>query len=475
MDLQDTWQRLVSLVAEQICEKQLMFLTDESHWRIAVCGRQCGKNWTVCRLMLLTAMEHDNANIIYVNSTFAEARRIMWSDEIDGIPAVARDLGLKFTANEARLELMFPNGSLITLLGADRGAWEKLRGSKLNLLVVDEMQKMDDEGLKRAIEQIIPAALVARKGSFVGIGTPEEFCAGILHSICEDNLYPQFKTHHWTAEDLRDKRSDIWDGLLRWKSESGMSDDDPRWLREGRGLWVRQDDRMMLPLADHNIWDGDYPAMIPSKDGTLVRRAQEMQHFGGLDLGWTDGLALGVYSLSREEGVLREVYSFKQTQLDTDQLVSVVAEAMAKYRIKVIFSDNNEQRTTDLLRRKGVPLVLESKQDKVMWIRDIQAKARVGRVQILRGSLLHDELKTLTPDPKQLKRRRLEARPGAEDHCWDTLRYAYRGAFPEGISAPEAPMSDSDMNKQRADETRRAALAPDPSRRTKHEQGHRYR
>lgn len=237
---------------------------------------------------MLTAVERPAANVIYLNQTFAEARCIMWADELDGVPAVLRSLGLErgrdYRLNESRLEVSFANGSTVTLLGADRGGWEKLRGSKLDLLVVDEMQKAEDDGLRNAIDQVLPACLVARRGRFVGIGTPDEFCVGVFHDACVGSAYPQFAVHSWSAED-NDRRPDIWEGLLAWKAEAGLDDDDPRWLREGRGRWVRDDQRLMLPLHDASLWDGVYPDLVPSVGGALVPRTRPMEHYADLDFG----------------------------------------------------------------------------------------------------------------------------------------------------------------------------------------------
>lgn len=427
-----------------------------------MCGRQAGKNFTVVRLMLLTALTRPNAEVIYVNATFGEARRIMWADERDGVPAVCRDLGLLEAGvrlNETRLELSFPNGSKVTLLGADRGAWEKLRGSKLDLLVCDEMQKAEDGGMRRALDQIVPACLVARRGRFVGIGTPDEFCAGMLHDICEGGGYPQFRVHHWDAS--QNTRNTVpWEGLLRWKAEAELADDDARWLREGKGLWVRDEDTLMLPLTDRGLWDGDYPALISSLSGVPVPRRLPLEHHAGLDFGFTDSAALVVGSISREEGVLREVSSWKRSGLDTEQLAAVVRAAVDRYGIRRIYADSADPKTiADFQRKFRLPVVGAEKHAKVTWIQDMRAKARLGRYQVLRGSPLHEELKVLRPDPAQLRRKRLESPPGSEDHCWDASRYLYRGVFSEFIRAPEDPMTPDEREAAEAARRKDEALS----------------
>lgn len=452
---------IVGDIRESMFDEQLGLIDETGTWSVAVCGRQAGKNFTVVRLMLLTALTRPNAEVIYVNATFAEARRIMWADEIDGVPAVARGLGLLAAGvrlNETRLELAFPNGSKVTLLGADRGAWEKLRGSKLDLLVCDEMQKMNDAGLRRALDLVVPATLVSRRGRFVGIGTPDEFCAGLLHDICCGGTHPHFRLHHWDASD-NTKNQVPWEGLLLWKAEALLADDDPRWLREGRGLWVADDQSRMLPLPDAALWDGNYPLLIPAVDGTLVERSRPFEHYAGLDFGFTDSAALVVGSISREEGILREVLSWKSPSLDTDGLADALKPILAKFNVRRIYGDSARPDTIQTLARKyGLPVVGAEKHDKVTWINDMRAKARVGRFQVLRDSALHTELRTLAPDPSKLRKGMLESPPGAEDHCWDASRYLYRGVFSESFRTPAPPSTPESIEADRRQAARDEAM-----------------
>ncbi len=57
------------------------------------------------------------------------------------------------------------------------------------------------------------------------------------------------------------------------------------------------------------------------------------------------------------------------------------------------------------------------------------------------------DLKTLVPDPAKLRLKKLEALPGAEDHCWDACRYLYRGVFSEFVRSPEPPMTEQERRE----------------------------
>lgn len=452
----DDWASLVESVTAdvrgQLFDEQLALLDDPATWIAASCGRQAGKNFTVARLLVLVALERTGASCVYVNATYAEARRIMWADAFDGIPAVLRALGLvrnrDYWLNETRLEVTFANDGRIELMGADRGAWEKLRGNKIDLIAVDECQKLEDDGFRNALDKVLPDTLVSRKGRCVLIGTPDEFCVGEFHDICTRASHPEFSVHHWDASQ-NDRRPDIWNEMLRWKSERGLADDDPVWQREKLGLWVRQDDSLMLPLTELGLWSGKYPELIPSKGGVLVRRSRPMEHYMGLDFGWTDSAAIVVGSISREEGILREVHSWKSPGLDTDGLANVIKAVYTKYGVRRIYADAADPKTiADLSRKWKLPVVAVEKHNKATWIRHMQAKARLGQFQVLRDSELHEELKTLSPDQTKLRQKKLESPPGAEDHCWDAGRYLFRGVYEsEVIHAPQAPQSDMERRE----------------------------
>ena len=452
------WTRLVADVRNSIeqalAPPQLSLLNDPADWALAYCARQCGKSYVVARLMVLTAIERPQAVVTYVHQTYAEARNIMWTDPTDGLPAVCRALGIPCDPNQSRLELEFPNGSVIRLMGADRGAWDKLRGQKLDLLVLDEMQKAEDDGLTRALRQVVPDCLAARRGKFRGIGTPDEFCVGTMHDLCVTPV-PPWSVAHWTAEDLKDLTS-VWAEQLRWKSEHGIADDDPVWLREKRGLWVRQDDRLMLPLTESGLWDGDYPELIPASDGTSVKRTRPFEHHAGLDFGFTDSAALCVCSYSREEGVVREVHSWKSPALDTDALAQVVKAAVDRWHISYVWADSADPKTIeDLANKWRLPVRAIAKGNKTTWIRDMQAKVRTGRLQILRDSVLHTECRVLVPDPTLFVRKKLEPVPGSEDHAFDAMRYAYRGLMSsDGIRPPEPPLTPQQRDQERHDRER---------------------
>lgn len=466
-----------------MCRAQVDFIIDSSRWSIACNSKQSGKNYSVTRLMFLVALDRPKANVIYVNATYNEAWGVMWNDGVDGLKAVAHALGVRCVANESRMMLTLSNGSTIRLMGADKGAWEKILGQKIDLLVADEMQKMDDEGLTKAIRQVLPDRFAARHGMFRGIGTPNEFCVGVLHEISTHardpetglKIWPEFTVHHWTAQDLKDI-TPVWYDNLRWKESVGMSDDDPIWLRDKLGLWVPQDSSLVLPLGTDPFWAGPaldggvgYPAMIPSLTGTPVKRSEQPIVTAGLDFGFTDSAAVFVGSVSREEGVGRELHSWKEPGLNTRQLAAKLRELKDRFGIRTFYADDAAAQTIEDLRTDyHLPVVPADKmktgesggQNKEYWIMKMRAAYRDGQLKLIESGPLHVELRTLAPDPDEWRKKRITPRAGQEDHCYDAHRYWFRGTWSEHVRQPAPPMTEMERELAMTERHRKTVQRP---------------
>jgi phage terminase large subunit len=128
-----------------------------------VCHRRFGK--TVCminhliRSALMSKLK--NPRFAYIAPTFKQAKSIAW-DYMKQF--TAKIPNTKFNETELRVDL--PNGSRITLLGAENS--DGLRGIYLDGCVIDEYANIDG----KLFAEIIRPALSDRKGYCVFIGTP---------------------------------------------------------------------------------------------------------------------------------------------------------------------------------------------------------------------------------------------------------------------------------------------------------------
>lgn len=519
----EPWTDLVARVKAQVRAElapvQLAFLDDPCVWRTVCAARQSGKSFVGGRLMVLTALAAPDRIVVYVSDTWKNARKAMWDDQVDGLPAVLQHLGLidwetarrsadpdawHYTVNLSALTVTFRNGSWIELASAERDGWAQFRGRKLDLLVADEMQRQHQETLRNAIRNDLPDCFEVRGGSFVGLGTVGPALTGVWYELNERT--PAGWTHHtWTAEDLQGL-TDVWQGQLRTAKAFGIDvDTDPTFLRERRARWVADEEGLLHRVPAAALWDGvTYPATVRTRclehghmrgrcvcDLPYVPRTQEVQAFAGLDLGGGTGrdahdgdpCAICVLTVSREEGVVRETWSEERYVGDTDSLVTWLRELRDRLGIKRFYVDGAWKMTvTDLARLYGLPVAVADKGprgdfDEDVWVMERRTALQQGTMLVRQGGVLEAQLASVLRDPEEALRGHVRVRSGQDDHVVDSWRYAFRMIRTNHVPAPEAPIGQEDAAIRNAAEARAEALSTSVGRRnrlTQRSLTHRY-
>ncbi len=145
---------------QKILHKQM----PKSRFNVVVAHRRSGK--TVCTInhMIREALTNPlpNPRYAFISPTFKQGKSTAW----DYIKNFAKNIPyVKF--NESELRCDFPNGSRITILGAEND--QALRGIFLDGCVMDETQNISPT----LFPEIIRPALADRKGWCIFIGTPK--------------------------------------------------------------------------------------------------------------------------------------------------------------------------------------------------------------------------------------------------------------------------------------------------------------
>lgn len=463
--------RIRALIEAELAAPQLRLFRDPASRLLACCGRRVGKNYTVSRLLIDTALGGPARRCFYVNGTRAEAVELMWDHPTNGVPAVLRHLGVRHVEHKSELKVTLDNGSAIRLLGADRDGFNRLLGTGPHLVVLDECQKT--EGLRNAIEDVISFACADNRGRIVMIGVPNEYCHGYFHA-CATGGVMGWSVHNWDASQ-NELRPDIWERMLSDKALAGLADDDPTWLRNGRGLWIRSTRVMFLDVDGLGcLWDGTLPSTVPSRGGVPVPRSPdtrdgEMRFFAGVDTGTSpDPWAMTVGSWSREENVLREVHSEAHNELNTGQQAARMRWAMEVHGVRRFFVDagaQGRQIAKDYVELHGLPVEAADKHDKATWQDQLIDDARAGRALVLRGSELHRECSALVYDQEAWDGGVRQTAPGLRDDLYHSWLYLYRGVRTSVDHTPEAPMTDAERDLQRALDLRTEALSGRTGRR----------
>ena len=165
-------------------------LGDNERFQVIAAGRRCGKTEYAAYRLIYAALTSQRGETWYVGPTQGQARDNIW----DKIQDLARPVIKSSHINNMQITLV--NGKKISLKGSDRP--DTLRGSFLNLLVLDEFADMKPE----TWEEILRPALSDLKAPAVFIGTPKgrnHFFE--MYKYAELSGDPQWKAYHFTTYD----------------------------------------------------------------------------------------------------------------------------------------------------------------------------------------------------------------------------------------------------------------------------------
>ena len=131
-------------------------------WNVVVAHRRCGKSTAALNHLQRDAIQTTRSRYAYIAPTYKQAKNIAW----DIIKHYAQPIpNIEF--NEAELTVKYPNGSRLTLYGADNP--DSLRGIGLWGVVFDEYSQQPSN----IFTEIIRPALADHEGYAIWIGTPK--------------------------------------------------------------------------------------------------------------------------------------------------------------------------------------------------------------------------------------------------------------------------------------------------------------
>jgi hypothetical protein len=131
-------------------------------WIVLVLHRRAGKTTAVLNHLQRDAILTSSARFAFIAPTYKQAKNIAW----DLLKHYARPIpGIQF--NEAELTAIYPNGSKLTLYGADNP--DSLRGIALWGVGFDEYSQQPSN----IFTEIIRPALADHEGYAIWIGTPK--------------------------------------------------------------------------------------------------------------------------------------------------------------------------------------------------------------------------------------------------------------------------------------------------------------
>lgn len=291
--------------------KQRDFFMSPSRRRVAFCTRRAGKTIGIALWFLVSMLENPTSLHLYLAQTSGAAKLYLWPE----LKRLIDEHALPFKTNETDLTIQHKRGlGMLILKGADKeDEIEKLRGPKWLKVALDEAATFGAY-MENLITEVLGAALRDQMGHLIMAGTAGKIKAGIFYEAChglrkrKSDGQPVYELHQWSLQDNPFLPDDAKNEDLIIDDEGFSGVDDPRFLREFRGVWaVGESERMFAGFtAEKNTYDAPLPL------------EHDWRYLLGCDFGWNDESAMAViaYAPTCATIYVEEVWGAKRQYTD---------------------------------------------------------------------------------------------------------------------------------------------------------------
>lgn len=400
---------------------QLAFVRDPASKKVAITSRRAGKSQAAAHTLIECCHNNPDSTAVYFGLTRTSARDILWK--------VIEDLNYRHNLQaEPRLvdlHWVFPNGSKIVFVGADKHREiDKVRGQGFRMAVIDEAGHFGSHLNTLAQDVLLPALGDYEDSQLILIGTPGPIPDGLFYEITEGKKVG-WSVHHWTVLDNRyyprwankpswRERAELYLELV--KEENGWTDSTGIYLREYKGIWSSDcTDRVTKFDYGKNTFDE-------------LPKEQEYNFIIGVDFGIVDATAITIGAYSPNDPCLYIVDSFKQNQLPPEEVAKKVKAYWDLYAPVACVADSGgigKAFLSQIQSMYSLPIRPAAKNDKIGFIELMNDDFVRGHIKVQRvqGDLIKELINLTWKDPK---RRILQDK--AEDHGFDSLLYLWREA-----------------------------------------------
>lgn len=407
----------IAALRASLFPEQLAFIDDPSRLKAALCTRRAGKSYADGVYLVTEALKTPGCTCLYISATKEQAKRIMFRNVFKRLNKKF-SLGLKF--NHTTLEVIFPNGSVIYLMGMDSSPDEmdKAFGQFYKLVVIDEaaMFKQDQEKL---VTEILEPATADQDGTIVMTGMPVNRTDTYFFQITyKPGSIPGWSVHRWSWA----QNPHICVNMKKLV--------DRKILQNPRVVETAPFKRMYL-----GEWVVDLGARVYKfqEDRNKIDKLPDIPngkyyYVVGLDLGFVDATAFVVAAYHPHDPNLYFVHAYKESGLDITSVATILKALERKYNpVKWIVDGASKQSVVEIQNRHSIPLEAADKVGKADIIEIMNADFTMGRIKMLPdASILQEEWEDLIWDYDKKKR---EEHPGYENHGCDAALYSWRYCF----------------------------------------------
>jgi hypothetical protein len=488
----EEWTRAaVKLLLDACHPKQRQFAEDRHRRVSALVGRGGGKTTGWKAKALRDMLEIRRAKLVYIALSRPHAEELLWEPLKFTVDELHRaiggfEVGQDVFFHEQKLKMtLVRTGAELKLVGADdKAEIEKLRGKPFHRVGLDEAGSHQNKLVWHLLYKAVGPRLGDYRGAFDIFGSPGEVPDpsgefwlathpdSTRHRRYEDRHNPEFadwvgwSSHAWSLEDPEAQKlpalANVWAEALLTKRDNGWSDDNPIWRREYLGQWARDNTANIYQfVAERDTWD-------PKRDPTsgfaeLPEGFKDWSYGYGVDMGSKDPFALNIFAFSPSDPTrtLYHVFTFGKTGMYARLIATVMLgeETVAG----ILRGENLDYERTEagtfavtgwptaivadlahlgqaiideLAQVYGIRIKAAEKKGKYSAIEGVNGDLHDGRIKILKGSVLAEQLERLQWQVDEFGLVK-EGKGDRNDHT-DSLVYIRReivGLFASGVLA----------------------------------------
>ena len=374
-------------------DSQEIVAKDKHRFRVVNCGRRWGKTTLAILEMVAKAVFKDDAIIVYIAPTYAQARDIAWVE----LKRICLPIALN--TNESRLEITIQtkNGgkSIIWLRGWE--SVETLRGQRFDFVVIDEIASMRNFFLNW--QEVLRPALTDRKGEVLFISTPKGFnhFYDLYNTQDED-----YKSFHYTTYDNPYMPVDEVEKAKKELPEDRFAQEYMADFRKQQGLVYKEFSR------DKHVYE------------TLPMKIDE--YIAGIDFGFTNPTA--VIHIKRDGD---DNYFVTDEWYKTGRTEEQIAEYVKSCNFNRVYPDPEAPSAIEVMNHKGIAVVevIKNKDSIQNGINRVRQLLKMGKLHIHKSCInLISEFETYSYPEKKPDKNEYENPIKENDHALDALRYA---------------------------------------------------
>ena len=395
---------------------------DTHRFRVLRAGRRAGKTVLACLEIVAKAYSRES-NIIYVATTYQQARDIAWNHLKNITEPIA------VSVNESRLEIRVKNMqgsfSTITLRGWEN--IETLRGQSIDFAVLDEVASM--RNFAENWQEVIRPTLTDRKGEVLFISTPKGFNHFYDLSLKEGED-KDYKSFHFTSNDnteLEDVDEEVEKARLEL-TEDRFAQEYLADFRKMEGLVYKEFNRETCTYDDS------------------VKIHDPIETIAGIDFGFTNPTA--IITITKD---FRGNFWIEDEYYKTGQTDSQTAEWVSAQKFNKVYPDPEAPTAIKELRLRGVNVrdVIKGKDSVQTGIRKVRELLKAGKLHVHKRCInVISEFESYAYGEKKEAHNEEELPIKEDDHAMDAIRYAIMMQPIEGERGRSKTFVPKNLNRQ---------------------------